>query len=57
MAVDVAYSIFSAFANTCKLFAQQMGLGFDEELKDIDARIKAEFVEQSGPSARSSEPI
>jgi hypothetical protein len=56
MTVDVAYSIFSAFANTCKLFAHQLGLGFDEELKDIDARIKAEFVEQSGPSARSSEP-
>ena len=56
VAIAVAYSIFSAFGDTCKLFAHQMGLRFDEELRDIDARIKAELGEQSGPSAKSSGP-
>src|SRR5262249_14991054 len=56
MAAAAAFSVFSAFTGTCKLFAHQMELGFDEELKDIDDRIKAELGEQSGSSARSSEP-
>jgi hypothetical protein len=48
MTAAAAFSIFSAFADVCKLFAHQIGLGFDEELKDIGLGSKLHLSSRAG---------
>jgi hypothetical protein len=40
----VAFSIFAAFVDSCGAFAQHMGFGFEDELTQINERIRNEFV-------------
>jgi Family of unknown function (DUF5677) len=40
---QVAFSIFAAFIDACAAFTQQMGFGFEDELTQINERIRKHF--------------
>jgi hypothetical protein len=48
----VAFSIFTAFVDTCGTFTQQMAFGFEDEVTQINERIRKQFGVNASEEAR-----